>query len=258
MRSLAPLLLGAVVAAVTSVLVIAFYPTPELPSSSSSGLADGADASREIDSLHSRVIDLERRHAAIGTELADARERIALLESVAQGEIPRPDADPIPDPEPDPAAAASPESKPDEGQMEAAAKALAEKSRQQALDGIRAMLQSSDDYVLRQQQRIVQGVRDFAKEAGLTTEVARAVAYALIDVQKQSTHRLRAVLEGRDIEKLALEDIQPLIGEMFDARAQAMEAHLEPKQLEVFRAKETKNRARYDDWLKLAFPSRNR
>jgi len=258
-KILAPALLAVVVAAVTALAVVTLYPDLDAPPDAVSG--ETGDLSRDVELLHARIIDLERNNAALGVELSEAHKRIARLEDVSHGVIPRPEEDPAPEASPespgDPAARSG-GAKPDEGQMEAAAKALAEKSRQQALDGIRAMLKSTDEYVLSRQQRIVQDVREFAKEAELDTETARAVAYALIDAQKTSTHRLRAVLEGRDLEKLTLEDMQPLIGEMFEARTQAVDAHLEPQQMAVFRSREEKRRVQYDDWLKLAFPSRAR
>jgi hypothetical protein len=260
MKTWLVIVLAGAISAGTALLVVRAMPEP--PGSGSAGgevgsVAEVEDLSRELSQLRHRVATLEGVVDRQAKELATARAALddraeapglaAPAPAVTQG---------VDDPSPRPENAPSDL---DREALDAVAREVADRvrrARQQARDGIAALIANTPEYQKSQRDRAIRTATELAKRFKLPKETGTEIARSLWTQGQRTSESIRGSLAGRDLDKLTVQEVRPLIDGMFEARDQAVQPYLTPEQHEQFREAEAQSRRRYDDWLRLAFPKK--
>jgi hypothetical protein len=256
MRTWMILVFSAIVAAGTAFAIASSLP-PEPDVARPTPARDAAATTRlarEYEEVCERVAVLEALVHRQSGEMETLRNRLA-VEGAARPDVAAAPATESPEAVPGDAASRA-NVKPEE--VEAVVRQITDKARRQAQDGLRALLEPTPEYEKRSRDRIVQNARKLGVKFKLPSETTRAIAIALLEADKVGKERIRNELGGRDLSAITIEDVHPLVKSMFNAREKALESYLDREQLDSFRKSDAAARTQYEEWLKIAFPSRGR
>jgi hypothetical protein len=162
---------------------------------------------------------------------------------------------------PDAAAEAPPADRPPDAapeDPEETARRKAEEAHENAIRALRMLLEATPEYERMQAQRTIESVRKMGQKYKLPRETLQAIARNLLEEGSRMRTRFREALRDRDLESVRVQDLQPLIDEMFVGRDSALAPHLDPEQLAEFRRTEAERKRQYDEWVRSAFPETGR
>jgi molecular chaperone GrpE (heat shock protein) len=243
--------LGALAGGAVAFAVVSSGPPDPGSSGSGTSTVTGSTATleREVRSLRDRVESQEARIERLVAELDLLRRLDPVVSSDEPGMPEEHGAGAAPAEEAPPPPPAD-----DRTEEEIRGEKIAQ-ARKATQDGLRQLLDASEDYEKRRAERVKQEARRLGERFALPDETTRAVAQALWESSQRMSALFRSELSGRDLAALTRETMRPLIVKMFEDRYRSVQPHLTPEQLKAFMNAEAEKRKRYGEWLRVAFPS---